>query len=179
MINSNIFLRPIELSDTSKIVFWRNKKSVRKNLLLTEEQHIEYFDRYILTGKIKQFVIVAEENGKRIDIGCTFIKNIDLHSRKAEFGIFIGEEASRGKGYGAIATELTVKYAFDVLKLNKVYLTVFSNNIPAVNAYIKCGFRIEGELKEDFLSEDGYVNVIVMAVFRDLWNKDKQYYGTD
>lgn len=57
----NVSLRPIELSDTENIVKWRNQKSVRENLfsreLITPAQHITYFEKYIASNKVYQFII--------------------------------------------------------------------------------------------------------------------------
>lgn len=170
-MKNTITIRPIELADTDNIVKWRNAPSVRKNLYsqaeLTAQQHLRYFETQIATGKVKQFIISEHQNGRSRDIGTSFIKNIDAHSNKAEFGIFIGEENVRGKGYGTVATQLTVDYAFDVLKLHRLYLTVFSDNTAAIHAYQKCGFAVEGELKQDFLRSDGYADVTVMAIVKE------------
>lgn len=173
-----ITIRPIELFDTDNIVKWRNAPSVKKYLYsqdeLTAEQHRNYFHTYITTGKVKQFIISENHDGECHDIGTSFIKNIDTHSNKAEFGIFIGEENVRGKGYGTIATKLTVDYAFDVLKLNRLYLTVFSDNVAAIKAYKNCGFTIEGNLKQDFLRYDGYADVSIMAIVNDSRRKVRE-----
>lgn len=172
-MNNQIAIRPITIEDTEKIVNWRNSINVRKNLYcqdpLSTGQHINYFHNYIETRKVIQFIIAVIEKGKQKDIGTTFIKNIDFHSRKAEFGIFIGDDTTRGKGYGAQATRLTVKYAFEQLMLNRVYLTVFEDNSMAINAYKKCGFKVEGILKQDYLRDKFFIDVVIMGITRTDW----------
>lgn len=166
-------LRFIELDDTDNIVKWRNKPFVKNNLFtqedLTPEQHINYFNSRIITGDIKQFIILALNKGEYQAIGTTFLKNIDNHSKKAEFGIFIGDETAIGKKYGSLAVKLTIQYAFRKLNLNRVWLTVFSDNISAIRAYKKNGFEIEGVLKQDFFKNGIYIDVVVMGLLKEKW----------
>lgn len=171
--NHKILLRPISLADTDNIVKWRNTDFVKKNLYtqkeLTLEQHIEYYHRFIETGKIAQFIICFQNYDDNVDIGTTFLKNIDEYSKKAEFGIFIGEEDAIGKGFGKSATKQTLDYAFSELGLNRVYLSVFADNTSAIHAYQNSGFIIEGILKQDFFREDGYADVVIMGITHDSW----------
>ena len=170
---STITLRPITLSDTDNIVKWRNASFVKKNLFtqktLTKNQHLDYYHKYIETKRVFQFIIQLNSDNGNLDIGTAFLKSIDLENKKAEFGIFIGEEYALGKGFGKQATFLILQYAFEYLKLNRVYLTVFADNHPAVNAYLKCGFRTEGILIEDYLRYDGFVYIMVMGITRKMW----------
>ena len=76
----NIRLRNLSLSDTANIVRWRNQPEVYQNLftqqLITAEQHIAYYHKYIETGVIKQYVVEAVIDGQTIEVGTTFLKNI-------------------------------------------------------------------------------------------------------
>ena len=173
-----IVLRRITEDDTANIVKWRNSASVRKNLytqtLLTEEQHLRYFRNTVQTGKCEQYIISVNENGNAFDIGTIFIKNIDRVSHKGEFGMFIGEACARGKGFAAQAVSQMLKVAFSELKLNRVYLTVMEDNIPAIRTYEKTGFEKEGILKEDYLRNDGYINVVVMGITERMWRRKRE-----
>lgn len=95
-MNGVISLRPISESDTENIVRWRNSDTVKKNLYtqtdLTQGQHRVWLRNKVATGLCYQYIIVETLDGDSKDIGTVFIKNIDSHSRKGEFGIFIGEE---------------------------------------------------------------------------------------
>lgn len=65
--------------------------------------HLNYYHNVIDTGKCHQFIVNAVEELHSKDVGTAFIKNIDLENRKAEFGIFIGDDSGRGKGVGKLA----------------------------------------------------------------------------
>lgn len=165
---SKVELRPLCREDTDKIVSWRNRDDVRFNLynpnLLTAEQHLWYFDNIVSTGKVQQFIIQVAEDGNVWDIGSTFLKSIDAQCRKAEFGIFIGEPDARGKGYVPQATMEILKFGFEQLGLNRIYLSVFADNAPAIHSYERTGFKLEGVLREDFCRNGEFVDVVLMAM---------------
>lgn len=153
---NKVFLRPISINDTENIVKWRNSSFVLEKLinqdLLTVEMHTDYYLKKIATKQIFQFIIVSKEDKNEKDIGTTFLKNIDYILKQAEFGIFIGEKDACGHGYGTEAVKLTIKYAFENLSLNKIYLTVFKDNINAIKAYERVGFKQE-KTKSDICFE--------------------------
>lgn len=138
----NILLRDITLDDTKNIVKWRNSSFVLENFIdqtiITEESHINYFHEKIKTGCVKQFIIVCD--GK--DVGTTFLRDINFKNKEAEFGIFIGDESYLGKGVGREAIKLIVKFAFENLNLNRVFLRVLYDNKRAISSYLKSGFKI-------------------------------------
>ena len=168
MSEAIITLRTISSLDTSNIVRWRNAHSVRANLYtqteLTEQQHETWLQTKVATGFCTQYIIVVQEACCSTDIGTVFIKNIDRENNKGEFGIFVGEESARGKGYGKQATKQILDVAFRELKLNRVYLTVMADNLSAIRAYKNAGFLVEGMLREDYLRSDGYIDVVVMGI---------------
>ena len=51
-----------------------------------------------------------------------------------------------------------------MLNLHKVYLVVDKDNAAAVHIYERCGFRIEGLLKEEFFSNGAYRDAYRIAV---------------
>jgi diamine N-acetyltransferase len=77
---------------------------------------------------------------------------IDWRMSRTTFGIALGER--RGKGLGTEATRLTLDWAFNMLGLHNVMLTVLPTNTAAVRAYEKAGFRRIG-LRRDALSVMG------------------------
>ena len=171
---SSVSLRPINLADTDKIVSWRNNPTVKRYLftqtVLTNEQHILYYKDSILTGKCAQFIIEMKDNKKNISsIGTIFIKNIDNVNHCGEYGIFIGDDLARGKGYAKKATQLILEYGFEELKLHRISLKVMADNFPALKVYKAMGFKQEGIERDAYLREDGYVDIILMAILENEW----------
>ncbi len=92
----------------------------------------------------KHFAIVDEEDNW---IGTISLKNIDHKVGQAEYAIITSSKV-HGKGYAFHATFELLEYAFDVLKLNRVYLNVVSDNLRANQFYKKCGFVLEGTFRK-------------------------------
>ena len=154
-------LRELSLNDTDKIVKWRNQDFVLENFidkrLITKESHINYYHNRIETGLVKQFIIVCDE----IDVGTTFLRDIDYQKKEAEFGIFIGEKDYLSKGVGSKAAKLIIEFGFEKLQLDKIFLRVLSNNTRAQKSYEKVGFHLDDSNK--YLKNEG-VDEIFMVI---------------
>lgn len=161
-----ITLRKITYDDTSNIIRWRNKEHVVQNFLnrtlITEELHNNWMKTMVETNKVAQFIIVVDSK----DVGTVFLRDIDFKSRKAEFGIFIGEEGYQGQGIGREATRLILTYGFAELDLHKIFLRVLADNKKAVHSYTKNGFIQEGYFKDDIFLDNAYKDIIFMAKFK-------------
>ena len=165
-----ISIRPITRDDTPLIVQFRNNPAVRSNFIyqadLTEEDHLNWLKTRVETKSAAQFII-ADPGGR--DIGSVYLRDIDPVHRKAEFGIFIGVDEARGKGYGSQAARLILEYAFGTLGLNRVFLRALSGNDGAIRSYEKAGFRREGLFREDVILHGRPVDIIFMSVLASEW----------
>ena len=79
-------------------------------------------------------------------------------------GIFIGDKACWGKGYGPDAIRQLLRYAFEELNLHKVYLTHFGQNERGRRCYEKCGFVQEGVLRDHAFKGGKYHDHPIMSV---------------
>lgn len=166
LTGERIFLRPIGWEDTERIVAWRNQERVRKNFIyqkpFTKEGHEEWMRTQVQTGRVVQFIICEKETGR--PVGSVYFRDIDRDNKKAEYGIFIGEADAAGKGIGTEAARLAVSYARDVLKLHKLMLRVFADNAGAVKSYRNAGFVQEACLRDEFLQDGRYRDMLLMAI---------------
>lgn len=163
---TDIYLRPMEESDTDLIVKWRNTDFVRGNFIyqkeFTKQGHLNWIETMVNTGRVIQYIICTKDD---VPVGSVYLRDIDYEHGKAEYGIFIGEKEALSKGYGTQAAELMIEYAFQVLGLHKLMLRVLAQNQRARRSYEKAGFVQEGYLKEDVCLKNGYHDVILMACF--------------
>lgn len=166
-IGDSVCLRKITIEDTNDIIRWRNHADVRKKFisqeLFTKEKHEEWLRSNVDTGKAIQMIICDLQ--KKKPIGTTYVRDIDKIFRKGEFGIFIGEKIARGKGIGNEVTMLMCDYVFKTIKLHKIYLRVFEDNIQARRCYEKAGFAQEGHLHDEVFIDDKPKDIILMAKF--------------
>ncbi|MCC6314318.1 MAG: GNAT family N-acetyltransferase [Thermomicrobiales bacterium] len=81
-------------------------------------------------------------------IGVANVRDVGTPHRTAEFGITIGDPADRGRGYGAEATRVLLRYAFDELGVHTMLLDTVSVNPAAIGAYQRAGFREIGRIRQ-------------------------------
>lgn len=162
-----ISLREITSKDTENILLWRNKLRVRRNFiyqdLLTKEVHENWLETMVFPKKAVQFVIV--DNITELGVGSVYLRDISAVHKKAEYGIFIGEDNAVGHGYGTEACKLICEYGFGKLGLHKIFLRVLESNKQAIRSYEKAGFSREALLNDDVFIGGEYCNIILMAKF--------------
>lgn len=166
---AGIYLRLMTEDDTDLIVSWRNSDAVRKNFiyqaLFTREGHENWIHTMIDTGKVVQLIICDSATDR--PLGSVYIRDIDRHHNKAEYGIFIGEAEARGRGVGTATAKLMLQYCFEEEGLHRVYLRAFADNLQAIGSYEKAGFVKEGLLKDDVCIDGVYRDIVWMAKVRD------------
>lgn len=161
-----LVLRSISDRDTEDILKWRNSEGIRKYFIdqkkLGREDHECWLREKVETGRVIQFMILKKED--RHAIGTVYLQNIDHRNRKAEYGIFIGEDRQTGKGFGTAAGRLLIEYAFGSLNLHKLYLRVYEDNSRAIASYEKAGFQKEALLRDDVFVNGRFRNIVLMGV---------------
>lgn len=79
-----------------------------------------------------------DENGVA---GHLIMRFTDEKKTTLRFGFVIVDDSKRGMGYGKEMIRLALKYAFEIIKAEKVTIGVFDNNIQAYHCYKSVGFR--------------------------------------
>lgn len=168
MKESNIKLRALSKGDAKISWKWRNNEELRyfysgHPFFVNEEQEEDWINK-VSTSNLSICPFGLEEVEGGLLIGMTFLKDINLIHRVAEYAIFIGDAKSKGKGYGEEATFKTLNFAFESLNLNRVFLRVQKDNFKAINLYKKCGFRVEGTLRETVFKKGKFIDEIMMSI---------------
>jgi RimJ/RimL family protein N-acetyltransferase len=101
----------------------------------TLEGETKWYEEWSTSEKTVPFTVYARPELR--PIGTASLFEVDYRNRAAVFGIFIGDEEYRGKGYGTETTRLVLDSAFTVLGLHNVMLTVFDFN-PAGTGFRFC-----------------------------------------
>ncbi len=96
------------------------------------------------------FLITEKEN----ILGVIFLKEIDWNIPKCELGFFIDRD-HEGKGIITGCLNLIVRYCFDELKMQKIFMRIPVDNTASRRVAEKNGFRQEGILKNDFKIDTG------------------------
>lgn len=158
-----MILRKLQVEDLKTRVEWMNNSKVYSNM---------HFDiPVLLDNTIRWFEnnqkndnradVVFEENGQLLAMGG--LTNINREANKAELYVFVNPNLQKG-GFGTQATKLLCKYGFENLNLDKIYLETNEDNHAAKRVYEKCGFQLEGILRNEYKNQEGLL-------------KSRLYYG--
>lgn len=164
-----VSLRLMTRQDTPLIVRWRNNPRVRDNFIyrepFTPQTHENWIRTHVEKGDVVQ-LIICENNPGRRPVGSVYYRDIDRKAQTAEYGIFIGEDDATGKGYGNETAQLATDWAFAQLHLQKIFLRVFSDNVPARRSYEHAGFHKIQDLPNVTCSDGTERDMILMSMER-------------
>lgn len=91
-------------------------------------------------------------------IGNMKIGPINHKHHFASLGFIIGEKECWGRGYGKEAINLACQYGFNKMKLRKLIAGCYETNTASGNAFLDCGFILEGANKNQYLCEGRYID---------------------
>ncbi len=133
---------------------WMNDPKVYKSMHFEVPVHLENTYKWFFDAKNNKSRVdmVFEEDGLLVAMGG--LTNIIHDINKAELYIFVNPKIQQ-KGIGTSATKLLCQYGFEILNLNKIYLATNEDNFAARRVYEKCGFSLEGVLRQEYKTEDG------------------------
>ncbi len=163
-----IYLRFITLNDVNdNYLSWLNDNEVMKGISTsgyTIDNLKDYVDKKISDPSVAFFAICSNDTNEHIGN-----VKIDFHDPKAnlsEIGLLIGNKNYWGKGVGYTACKLALDYGFNTMKLHKIYLAVYENNLSAKKLYEKLGFKLEGTLRKHVQVDGTLYDKYYMGLFK-------------
>ncbi len=121
----------LEMRNNNEIKRWMyNKDDIEL------DSHLQFINT-LLFDTIKQYFLVRKDEQY---LGVVDFTNIDNKTKECDFGLY-ANPFIKTAGIGRILEEICIKYVFDVLKLKKLKLEVFSENEKALKLYKKYNFK--------------------------------------
>ena len=164
-------LRAIEPGDLEACYRWMNDREVTHFLAMkypmsyADEQG--YIERVSSSNFARGVSLAIETKDGGAHIGNLSLEDPHSEHRTAALGIAIGEKDYWANGYGTDAIVTLLRFGFHEMNLNRVSLHVFEFNERAQACYKKCGFQVEGRLRENYYAQGRYWDVVVMGILRD------------
>lgn len=163
-------LHTIEREDLDFLQAQINDPAVRRYLTvrtpINHEQEEDWFESQVSGGDRVTLLVVGEDGPS----GTVSIGPQHDPDGNAELGIWI-READWGKGYGTEASRLLVDYAFDELRLHRVFARVYEGNEGSKRIWEKLGFRHESVHREAAFMHGEYVDMHRYAVLEHEWRE--------
>ena len=160
-----VTFKPLELADVDKIMTWVNDPEVVGNFAnfdhsISREEELHYIERMLASDTDKVFSVFSEQDEY---IGQAGLHQIYWPSRNGRAGLMIRREF-QNRGYGQKAMGEMLRIAFEDYGLHKAWLIVREANEKARHVYEKCGFKVEGLLRDEYLLIGQYHNMIRMSI---------------
>ena len=168
-----VYLRPAERSDLPLFVRWLSDARTSRNLALrspiSEAMEERWFDDLQdHQGSDRwHFAICLLSDGRAV--GALDLHELNLTSGGAGLGIVIGDPADRSQGYGGDALGALLDFAFDELRLERVWLDVYESNPDARRLYERIGFVREATFRHGMWRGGRFVDVHRLGILRSEW----------
>jgi diamine N-acetyltransferase len=163
-------LRPLSVADAEITLRWRQSK--RALNLNQGAGTLESQREWINSRPASEYNFIIElKDGK--PVGMLSLVAVDTQNRRAEPGRFLigEEEAVRGIPAAIEATRLLYEFAFDTLKLVRVYGTVASDNVPIYKWQIYLGMKEEGRLRDHYYINNHFQDAICLGLLEDEYRR--------
>ena len=170
-----VALRPVERDDHELLRRWQNDPEVAYwmdyRVPFSLEDIAEDQDRARSEGR--PFVIDLDGRA----IGKCGLNQFRWEPRVCAMYVYIGEKQLWGRQLGRDAVMALLAYAFDVMGLQRVELTMLADNTRARRVYESCGFEFEGRLAGRSYREGRWHDTAIMSVSRDCFSRARGEYG--
>jgi RimJ/RimL family protein N-acetyltransferase len=163
-------LRRLTQEDASLTLRWRlGRRAVNMN---RGAQSLEQQTKWIAGRPDSEYnFIISLKTG--IPVGMVSVTGIDAVHRHAEPGRFLigDEDAVRGIPAAVEAMKLVYQLVFDELKLQRVYGTIASDNVPMMKWQKFLGMKEEGRLRNHYFINGHFQDAVVFGMLIDEYQR--------
>ncbi len=169
-------IRLIEEKDLETVLRWRNSERIRANMFtdhyISMDEHRNWFKK--TRESSSEICYITEYRGH--PFGVVNISDVDRRNNKCSWGFYRGT-VKAPQGIGTVMGYLALEQILEVMEIRKLCGEAFVFNHASINFHYRFGFIQEGILTRHILKKEKFEDVIVMALFRDVWFsvKDKVY----
>ena len=163
-----IRLRPFKTADSETMADWLPEKrqfamwcAGKFQYPLTAQQvrnHVESME------KEENAWVMAALNGEGELVGHFIIRKVDYEQNSAHLGFIVVDPDKRGRGCGNEMVSQAVKYAFEILGMKRVTLSVIESNQAAYACYQSIGFKEEKRKEKGYIYEGEDWTICLMAI---------------
>lgn len=160
MNKSGVILRRLERNDAEKLSLIANNKRIFDNVR-------DYFPHPYTLQNAEEFIGWCEKEEVPVTFAIQYKSELagviglvlqsDVYRRSAEIGYWLGEPFWN-KGIVTEAVQMMIRYAFNNLKIIRLFTGVFEYNKASRRVLEKCGFKLEGIFNQSVVKNDVLYN---------------------
>jgi len=149
-------IRPFEKSDFNSYIHWHNHGDIvyyAEGLYNFKSNNQQEFEKFFLQRVPRMYktkesgIWCIAKKSNNISIGLIEICKFDSYSNTAQIHFCISNK-QRCKGYMTEAVKCMLDWCFSIIGLNRIYTFVSDKNIASSKVLLKCGFILEGIMRQ-------------------------------
>ena len=169
---ASLKLTPLEDGDVDSLYVWQNEPSIRDLTMgfrfPVQKDAVREWLKNLRERNGKSSVAFAVRHKEEL-VGVLQLHSIDQYQRKAQLGVYIGDENKRGAGIGYMSCCLMIDYAFNGLGLRRIGLEVVSINSAAIQLYESLGFKKEGCKRKEYFLDGKCLDTFIYGLLETDW----------
>jgi len=165
-----IILREQLESDVQDFFAYYSNPEVHRYILCRIPQNIDeaklelrYWQRIYYDGMGAFFAIADASNNKMI--GTVGVSGYNSQHRRIELSYDLAQDCWR-QGIMSLAIKKVIDFAFAEMPINRIESWVDVNNIASKNLLLKCGFTLEGTVRQHRLHNNKFHDVYFFSFLR-------------
>lgn len=169
-MNKRVYLRALEPEDYKTSIKWRKDDEIWGMLggpkyFVSEAFEKNWVEKTIFDSKDIKLAICLKENDQYI--GNVYMTDINMINRSCHSHILIGEHDFWGKGYAKEALMLAIDYMFNERNIYRIQANVLESNVASLKMHEKCGYKVDGILRNSVYKAGKYHNQYILSLLRD------------
>ena len=173
--NSIVRLTPLKIDDLNNLVYFAtNEPELWTHSLIqanSPEQMKIYIEKALEGRKDKNsYAFLVFDKRKNQYAGSTRFYDIQVNNASLQLGFTWYGKEFQGTGLNKNCKYLLLKFAFEVLKVERVEFRADNENQRSINAMKSIGCVVEGVLRSNTYKPDGKRrDSIVLSILKDEW----------
>lgn len=158
---SEIVIRHVEAADAEALRLLNTHPGVYHQTLQLPHPSMEMWQERVMKKPGRRH-LVACLGGNVVGHLALDVMDNPRRSHVATFGISVSADV-QGRGAGSALMREMINLCDNWLRIERIELTVFADNAPAIALYRKYGFVVEGTGKRFALRDGEFVDALYMA----------------
>lgn len=166
----NFVLREKRESDVENFFNYYTDPEVNKFILCDMPRNLEearrelnYWRNVFYQNDGIYFAIARKDNDQLI--GSIGLTTFNSYHNRIELSYDLAKEYWR-QGITRSAINAVIKYGFEELRVNRIEAFTSTQNLPSKNLLLKCGFALEGTLRQHRYHRGAYVDAFSFSLLR-------------